>query len=259
MRSSPIRFVILMIALFFSVNGHVFGQNSEVDSLQKLIGKAESDTVKIDLLLSLSKTYFNSSTSEAIKYATEAKTLSEKTGYKKGLAQSLKNIGIGYYLQSNYVNTLDYWQQSLVVFREINDKAGLANILSNLGAVYFNQADDVKALDYYLQSRKVAEEINDSLRLATAYINIGAVYANKNQTLDLAKENYLKALPISEKIDDKDAIGTSTVNLGEIYFKKNDFDSALFYFEKSLKAYENSENVPYSLTYIDKVYSRRGD
>ena len=251
--------IAVAVLLFALIATASRAQKSETDSLFNLVSRAKEDSVKADLLLALSKAYFSTSTNDAIKYATDAKNLSEKIGYKKGVAYALKNIGIGYFYQSKYVNTLDYWQQSLEAFTTMGDKAGMANILGNLGAIYFNQADAEKALDYYLRSLKVAEEINDSLRLATVYNNIGAIYAEKEQTLDKAKENYLKALPIGEKIQDEGAIGTATVNLGEIYYKKHELDSALYYFEKSLKAYENSENSPYSLTYIGKVYALRGD
>jgi len=68
-------------------------------------------------------------------------------------------------------------------------------------------------------------------------------------------------LPLSEELGDNDAIGTSSVNIGEIYLERNKDDSALYYFEKSLVAYQKSEsgNVAYALNNIGKVYAKRKD
>lgn len=209
--------------------------------------------------MALGKTYFSSDPQEAIKYNTQAKELADQIKFQKGAAYALKNIGIAYYVQGKYVEALSQWQQSLAIFDSIKDKMGVANLLSNLGVVHFNQGDDAKALEYYLQSLKVSEEIGDTLRIATALINIGAVYFNKPATKKKALEYYLKALPLSEAHGDKDAIGTCTVNLGEIYLDEGDDESALFYFKRSLKAYEGSENILYSLNDMGKVYEHKKD
>ncbi|MBP7166770.1 MAG: tetratricopeptide repeat protein [Bacteroidia bacterium] len=241
--------VMLQASLLFA--------QSTMDSLQRLLKKADEDTNKVNILLELSKANFSDAPDQAIKYAEESKALSLRLNWQKGVALSLKNIGRSYYTKGDYVQTLDYWNQSIAVFDSIGDKAGVANLLSNLGAVFFNQGDDASALDYYLKSLKQAEEIEDTLRIVTTCINIGAVYFNKKATHSKAKEFYLRALPLSEKINDLDAIGTVTVNLGEIYLENNSLDTALFYFEKSLKAYEGSENLPYTLINIGKVYRKQ--
>ncbi|MEP7318882.1 MAG: tetratricopeptide repeat protein [Panacibacter sp.] len=249
-------FLFIISVLFFA---DCFSQDAQTDSLLALLNNAKEDTNRVNVLNMISKNYSNSSPEEAIKYATQAKELAGKINYKYGLAAALKNIGIGYYMQSDYVETLTYWNQSLKEFEAIQDKKGVANLLSNLGAVYYNEGDDARALDYYLKSLQYAEETGDTLRIATALINIGAVYFNKPATHEQALSYYLKALPLCEQLKDNDAIGTTTVNLGEIYLAKGDDTSALKYFERSLKAYEDSKNIPYSLNNIGKVYEKRAD
>lgn len=90
-------------------------------------------------------------------------------------------------------------------------------------------------------------------------MNIGAVYFNKPATHDKAFSFYMRSLPISEALGDQDAIGTVSVNLGEIFFERHEYDSALRYFEKSLIAFEGSENIPYSYINIGKVYAEKGN
>ncbi len=251
------RFTLFVWAMFLPVLSPA--QDALNDSLTKLVKESKPDTSKVNALLALSKSKFNTAPEEAILISAEADTLSRKLGFIKGSAMALKNVGISYYMQGKYVDAINTWQQSLAMFEKIGDKKGVANIQSNLGAIYFNQSDAAKALEYYLKSLKISEDLNDSLRIATACINIGAVYFDKPATHDKALKYYLRAVPISEALGDLDAIGTSTSNLGEIYMARNQDSLALVYFEKSLKALEGSENIPSTLNNIGKVYQKRRD
>lgn len=241
------------------VFGNCFSQKGPADSLLSLLDESKVDTERVNILNQLSAGYLNSSPDTAIKYGAMAREIAESTAYNKGLAYAFKNIGIAYYMQADYVQTLAYWEQSLHQFEEAKDKVGIANILSNIGAVYFNQGDDAKALDFYLKALTYAEEINDTLRISTVLNNIGALYFNKTSDHDKALKYYLKSLPLCEAINDRDVIGTVTVNIGELYLEKGKDTLALQYFERSLKAYEDSINIPYSLNDISKVYEYRKD
>ena len=217
------------------------------------------DTTRVNNLNLLSVNTYNTDPQRAKVYARQAYTLAKKVNFKTGAAYALKNMGSAYYLQGNYKQTLNHWQRSLQIFRSINDKLGEANLLSNLGAVYFNQGDDVKALDLHLKSLKVSEQIGNKLRIATSLINIGALYYRKPATHNTALKYYKRALPLTEEIGDKNAYGTAAVNLGEIYLENGRDTLALFYFKKSLKAFEGTPNVPYTLNNMAKVFQKRKD
>jgi adenylate cyclase len=235
-----------------------YPQTQQTDSLKLFLKTAREDTLRVNALISLSGKLLSFDSDDAIQYAREAKTLADKLGFKRGQAYALKSIGMVYYKHADYIAALPFWQQSLNIFRSLGDRKGIANMLNNLGAVNFNGGDDEKAIEYYLESLKMAEEIGDTLRIATALVNIGAVYNNKVETYDRALQYYLKALPLSEKLKDDDAIGTTSVNIGEIYLAREEYNSALSYFEKSLKAYDKSNgNIPYALYNIGRVYTHR--
>jgi len=255
-RNQQIFFVIFLA--FYQICG---AQNTNVDSLKLVLRSSKEDTTKVNTLISICKNEYRSLPDSAIVYGNEALSLAKKLNFGKGLAYAYKYIGMGYYFLGNYSETIKSWQQSLSNFEAINDKVGVSNILSNLGALYANQGDDVKALDFHLRSLKAAEESKNTLRIATSMINIGVIYLNNPKTHDLSLKYNFSALPLSEKLGNNDAIGTVCVNIGEIYFQKEAYDTALFYYEKSLTAFRrsNSGNVPYTLTNIGKVYMKRGD
>ena len=96
------------------------------------------------------------------------------------------------------------------------------------------------------------------------------MYTDKKSTYDKALDYLRRAYPLSEAIKNTDLVGTTTVNIGEVFYKKYeiekneenkqlDLDSALFYFKKSVVAYQGTENLPYALNYIGRVYLAEDD
>jgi class 3 adenylate cyclase len=249
----------LMFVLMIGTVGH--GQQTVVDSLNNIIKNSPEDSSRVIALIELSSQHYRTSPKDAIRIGTEAKELAEQLDYQKGLALAYKAIGMGYYFENNWIDALVNWKLALTAYEAAGDQNGVANMLNNLGAVHFSGGDDEPALNYYLQSLRMAEEVKDTLRIATALVNIGSVYLNKESTHHLAFEYYKRALPLSMKLGDQDAIGTSAVNMGEIFLKEGKLDSALYYFEMALDAYNKTAtgNIAYAMKNIGRVYARQGE
>jgi serine phosphatase RsbU (regulator of sigma subunit)/Tfp pilus assembly protein PilF len=234
----------------------LFSQQKTSDINSRINGDFREDTVSVNSILSRCDTLFRINPAECFQMAEKALDISAKLKFRKGEALSNKYLGLGKYVEGEYVKAIGYYQESLDIYQELNDKKGIANILSNMGAIYNNEGNDAKALELFLKSLKLSEEINDSLRSVTVLSNIGLIYSKKEGTSDKAKEHYLRALNIAEKINYQIAVGTVSVNLGELLFAKGDYKQALTYFNKSLDAYKkaNSGNIPYTLINIGKIY-----
>lgn len=255
-----LRIPILLILLMFIISP-AHSQNEKMDSLQIQNVISARDTNSVNLLISLSKSKLGVSFDDALSYAMEAKDIAISIDFRKGEALALKYIGMPYYFQSKFIETLDYWQQSLEVFEELGDIKGVANMYSNIGAIYLNQGNDTKAIEVLLKALPAAEEIGDSLRIATVLNNLGGVYFSKEATQDKSLNYYLRAYEISLKLDNKEAIGTSAVNAGRFYMDIHKADSALFYFNIALDAFAQEEtgNVSYVLMSIGETYALNKD
>ena len=90
--------------------------NGSADSLRKAIEKSEDNSAKVEMILKLGKNYLNDDPDLSIQYAKQARDIAEKIEFKEGTALALKDIGLGYYLQGKYLETLDYWERSLLAF-----------------------------------------------------------------------------------------------------------------------------------------------
>jgi adenylate cyclase len=248
--------IFLMNIIFFSCF-HTAVFANEIDSLKKILSSSIVDSTRVDVLNTLCKTFFNTNPDTSIIIASSAKLLAEQINYKAGLALAFKNVGKGYYLQGKYKEAVINWQQAIEVYKLLNDKKGIANMLSNQGAVYFNQGDDAKSLELHLQSLKMSEALNDTLRILTSLTNIGGVYSNKEATRNKALEYFLRSYNLSLAIKDDYSIGTCAVNLGELYYNLGDDAKALMYLRQSEKAYKGTEDLPYTLNYIGRVFTRQ--
>jgi two-component system, NtrC family, sensor kinase len=238
---------------------HCFAQSQKDDSLKQVLSIAKEDSNKVNMLLQLSRDYMVTAPAEAGRYSMEAENLARKIEFKSGEAFALKNIGMVYYNQTKYVETIDYWNQSYHLFDSLGDHVNAALLLNNIGSVYMNEGDDARALSYYFKSLQLAEQSGDKHKIALAMTNIGTIYSNNKVTYDKALEYYLKALPMSEALGDKNIQGGLLVNIGETYLNRDKEDSALYYLNRSLEAYEGTENIPYSLNAIGKTYTKKGD
>ena len=269
---------LVLLFGFFSISHICEGQDPVLDSLKAELETALEDTNKVHTLLAICQLEYRQTPVDAVFYGQEALRLSENLNFHKGMALANKFIGLGYYFQGDYWETINYWQRSLSSFEAIDDKVGVSNILNNIGAVYYAEGDDTKALEFYLRSLQAAEQTTDTLRIVTANLNIGTIYLKNTDTHDQAQGYYLAALPLIEKLGDLDAEGTATVNLGEIYYGKSELDTALYadtakftadrylyldtalyYYERALEAFRLSSagNVPFAMTCIGKVYMQR--
>ncbi len=255
MRRDIRRFISLLIIFCSCFSTKTF--SNEIDSLKKILATKINDTTRVDLLNALSKSLFSINPDTSVSIALSSKTLAEKIKYQHGLALAFKNMGIGYYYQGKYKDAILTWQEAIAVYDLVGDKKGVANMLSNQGAVYFNEGDEAKSLELHLKSLKMSNEIGDTLRILTSLTNIGTVYLNKSATYKKALENFLRSYKLSIAINDPYSIGTSAANLGETYYKMGDDSTALIYLNQSKKAYQDNENLPYTLNYIGRVFTRQ--
>src|SRR6187402_870057 len=223
--------------------------------------EATSDTARVNAMLKESTGLFKTDPNKAIEIALQAKAQADKIDFKKGAAYALKNVGLGYYYQAKYVETLDYWEQSLKIFEALQDDIGIANLLNNIAAIYVNKGDDTRGLEYALRSLKLSEKTGDKLRILSALNTIGTIYFNKKDTADKVKalSYMIAALPLCEAIGNKDALGIISENIGEIYLTIDQPGKALPYLERSIEALGEAANSSVAYNSIGKLYLKKKD
>ncbi len=237
----------------------IHAQDAYVDSLKLVLRGLPEDSTKVITLNAIATAIYRSDPDEAIRYGTEAKSLADEFKYRPGEALAYKNIGLGYYMQAEYTEALRHWESSLEIYEELGDDQLVANILGNMGSIYWSMGKNVEAIEYYLRTLKIAEELADSTRIGTMLLNIGVIYSEIPSAYNMARDYYLRAIKLGEALGDIALMGVGALNVGQVYMLKEEYDSALFYFEKSLTLLTSPIDISSALNFVGRIYSERGN
>jgi tetratricopeptide (TPR) repeat protein len=138
----PLKY-ILPVLIFCICHLTLSGQQNKSDSLKD----NNADSSIINHLNDLGwEVMFSNPDTSFILY-NQALYLAEKIQWNKGIAGSLRNLGVYYYLISDGPRALDYYTRALKIEEELGNKNGIARTLNNIGLVYNDQGEYPKALD----------------------------------------------------------------------------------------------------------------
>jgi len=268
-----LRFPLFLCFLLMSVL--VFSQDQvRVDSLEKLLKKAKTDSIKADLLNQLFDEHIKSDTSMARDFADKAYRLSRKSQYSKGIAdyylklaklniarddfrQARNNIqqfidmnedlgnliaaaggyhAMGYCLYNlqDYNLSMEYYNEALKIREEINDSIGLIESYSFFGNMYNRRGNHPMALDYHYKLLDIYESTGNRAGLADCYSSIGWTLGNQGDHTQ-ALEYHHKALETLEVLGDSNRISSVYNYIGILYHELSDYPQAISYYQKSLE------------------------
>ena len=93
-------------------------------------------------------------------------------------ADRLFEQGNKQYGTNQYKQALQFWEQSLAIYREIGNRQGIAASLGNLGNAYDSLWNYPKAIDYYQQSLVIDKQIGNRRGIANSLNNLGLAYSS---------------------------------------------------------------------------------
>ena len=271
-------YALLLLFVVLGVNTHsVHSQQRAIDSLQLILDTKNHDTVRCQVLNTLSATYIYSAPDSARMYANEALRLAEKIGYRYGIAKAANNLGIFYAIRSEYPSALEHflrsqqlhreegnlekegqaltnlallkskigdlpgalelYQRSLEIDRSLKDSAGLARGYNNIARILNKQGKHRKALEYNFQSLAFGRESANVQETAGTYNSIGLTYEYLEKP-DSAMLYYQQGLELAQEVGDKYWTPNLLHNIGLLYAGKEDYDTALEYYERSFQYFE---------------------
>ncbi|MCD4809684.1 MAG: tetratricopeptide repeat protein [Methanosarcinales archaeon] len=170
---------------------------------------------------------------KAIDYYEQALVIAKEIGDRRGERNCLGNLGNTYSNLGQVKKAIDYYEQALVIAKEIGDRRGEGKHLGNLGNAYRYLGQVKKAIDYYEKALVIAKEIGDKRREGNHLGNLGIAYSDLGQ-VEKAIEYHEKALVIAKEIGDRRGEGKHLGNLGLAYKYLGQVEKAIEYHEKAL-------------------------
>ncbi|MCK4664420.1 MAG: tetratricopeptide repeat protein [Bacteroidales bacterium] len=245
--------IIYILFLSLISNLYIFADS---DSLILLLESAKEDTNKVNILNNISYEIVWDDPDQAMVYAKEALELSKTLNFKKGIAFAYKNIGLNYFAQGLFNQSLTEFFNSIKTFDELGNKYQVAKLYNNIGLIFHYQGQYNKAFEYYNKSLKTFEQIGDKKEIAKSLNQIGAIYYEQGN-LDKSLNNYFKCLKFAEEIKDTTLIAIINSNIGQIYNIQENYKKGLEYYFLCLKlqeAIDDKRGMVYTYFNIGNTY-----
>jgi CHAT domain-containing protein/Tfp pilus assembly protein PilF len=176
----------------------------------------------------------------------------------------LNNIGNVYKDLGQYQKAIEYYQQSVSIFKKGELQAGVFN---NLGTVYDSLGQYQKAIEYYEKSFEYYQEslsmfnsISNKNGVGSSLNNLGVSYNNLGQHQKAIQFHQL-SLDIFQKIENKEGEGNSLLGLGNAHGSLGLYQKSIDYHQLSLSVFHeiDKKNGEGSSTLgLGNTYSRLG-
>ncbi len=249
---------------------------SPLDSLADVLKTTTSDSVRFEVLISLSQEAEYTDLAKSRDYARQGMDLAERLGaWAKG--KLYFRMAFLETLEGDYAEALQYDLWCANIYRLAGDSSNLARAYGDIGTDYRDMGEYADAYLYLAHSFRTAHNAsrptkNDSLIMAIAIHNMGTVFTALEQ-FDLAYQHLAASEKMSQAIRDKEGSVYSRFEMGDLYCKKGDYEqSEKHLLEASLlskemkiafllprvrlhlaKLYYHKQDYPRSLAYYDSV------
>ncbi|XOV68940.1 MAG: tetratricopeptide repeat protein [Fluviicola sp.] len=171
---------------------------------------------------------------QGLEYLTIAKEYFEKKEDYVIVSEICNAMGHAHLRNGSYDKAKEAYNQSLRMGEISNDATAAFNGKLGLGRVYIEIGDTASGMTIWHQY-KLASVANEKYEAAAdVYALMAQVEADRKNN-SLSQEYYGRSIEFSKRSKSKSHIAHSYANEGIRKFLQKDYDSSLFYFEKSLE------------------------
>ena len=236
-------------------------QNAKLDSLDKLIRKATTDTAKINLAnkknIIISRINIDSAIDLSKKTIEKAKSIN----YNSGEASARLNLATNYCMKGAFKLASENLIISQNIYQSLKDSLGLCATYSTYGMMYGMQSKYDTSIQYLEKAIAIAERNNFKDRLSTYYGNIAIGYQMQSNFLK-ALGYQQKALDLAKAANNISSQAFTSLNMGLTYTSMEDTIRAQQFLLESIRLAktENIKNVElYGYSNLASLYSKKGE
>jgi two-component sensor histidine kinase/tetratricopeptide (TPR) repeat protein len=261
-------FIFILICIS---NNFLLGQNPVIDSLnrelaivknQKHLSKISSDTLQINILLSLSKELEDSNTDEAVEFAEKALSKAQSINAEIFVMKSNYLLGKIYNNKSDFDLSDSYLKKALSISQHFKNYVYIGDSYFYLARGKLIQNNFPEAMTNLNLALQAYEKIEDKVKKARVYNSKAILYGKQNQKA-LEASYYNRALLLLEGNTTANANWLKdiiTTNLAYSYLENKKYQKALDIFLDSYQktASEESNHTGNGARGIGTAYMEMG-
>ena len=232
------------IALLLLLTSFTVSAQRRTDSLKRLLSQSTADTVRINLLVDLSRNYYLLMPDSGFYFASKALAIAKKSGNAEGEIHALTQVGFSMWLLGNIPEALQTFYSSLHMAERLNDEWSVARNYDGISCIYAENGDMRSAVFYGQKAASIFNRLRDYENEVDELMDIGDFYSS-NQ-LDSSLFYTKKAFDLSTRIHDTNWLPQILTTLGKDYMAQGKKQLALYNFRKSA-AMAIKYNEPYNL------------
>ncbi|MBE7174153.1 MAG: tetratricopeptide repeat protein [Williamsia sp.] len=230
----------LLVFSFLYVFLHAPAQTHKIDSVNRLIEKASTDTAKINRMIAKLDLLTDVNLDSAAALGNQVIRESVSLKYRQGEAKARMLTATVHCYAGAYELARQQLNAAEVIFRSLNDALNLGRVYNGgYGVMYGMQGQYDSAKLYFEKSIPLFEGTGDEMMVANAYQNIAISY-QQTSNLKMALSYLQQALRIMEKNNDASGQATILINMGNTLENIGD---TLRSEESFLKAIDLSKNA----------------
>jgi signal transduction histidine kinase len=198
---------------------------AQIDSLEALLKKTDSDSIRVRAYIALSRAYQYQNYAKAKTNSAHAMDIAEREDWDWALYESYKQEALLCSLAGDFTSALKFDNENLSVALDRHDSTALTEIFNFIGNDFNELGRYDEAYYYFIQSNQVAKAIGDSMYMNVSMHNIGSVFKELGQ-YDIALSHFKAARNIGQKIGDDDGLAYYHDERGDVFLRSKKYDSA---------------------------------
>jgi signal transduction histidine kinase len=160
------------------------------------------------------------------------------------------------YIQSNYLDSRNTYEQLHTLSKESQNEIGIARALNGRGLIFLGRKQYKEALQEFKEALTVNREIDHPRSIAANLLNIGICNQEMGKWED-AYQSYFESLQISLKNNLETYTLMDLNRIGSLHIERNQLDSAEYYFLKVNESNPNQWEKSYNLSGLTDLEIKR--
>jgi serine phosphatase RsbU (regulator of sigma subunit)/tetratricopeptide (TPR) repeat protein len=253
------RILSVIFTIIISWNSSIKAQavSGGVDELTKYLetwnNESIDDTARLDAFNKAIWIIKDNNLDSALIFIERSLDYAKERGIKNKIARATNIKGVIFKLKGREKEALEYYQNSLSIYKEINDLRGITIQNNNIATIFASSGDFQKAFDNHMINYNLFEEVEDTALQIVTMNNLSyeCYYLDK---LDSSYFFLKQAISLSKKHSKSYDLATLLRRLVGHYRFVKDIDSAVIVLKKSYKLDLKNSNIRGQAAYF-KLFS----
>ena len=211
-------FLLIFSLCFLQI---AMAQNKELDRLNALLIKTNSDTARINLMNLISRELQNVNLDSSIQLGLKTITIAKAKHYVQGEAEAHRYLAAALSFKSKFAEAKEQLALAMQLYLSVSDSTGLGKTYGTFGVYYGVQSKYDSSNLYLKKELQYVTGLADKSFVNTAYQNLAVNYQMQSKYLQ-ALQYQQKSLDIANAMHDESSLAYTYLNMALTYNEISD-------------------------------------